>query len=54
MTVLHECEEFYNTHRLLNRAAASPAAAWRHPSWTASASGRRRAGGVIHEYRLVA
>ena len=62
MTVLREYEDFYNTHRphrTLNQAANQAAPLRPMPDGASDLDhfrGRRRdrAGGVIHEYRLVA
>jgi putative transposase len=60
VTVLRECEDFYNTHRphrTLNRAAPLrllPDGVNDLDHFRVSGRQRDRAGGVIHEYRLVA
>jgi putative transposase len=58
MTVLREYEDFYNTHRL-HRALKQAAPLCRLPDDVTDldpfrVQRRDRAGGVIHEYRLVA
>ena len=58
MMVLREYEDFYNTHRPHRTPQASrataPAARRRNRPGPFRVQRRDRAGGVIHEYRLVA